>query len=199
MTSNKQDKLKEIEKFDKDTELWETRQLGASAEHAVPISDEEEKEIDDAMGLQLLSFRIQKSIIEQLRQLSKLEGIGYQPLMRQVLTKYVRENEHRLEPLLTPHQSSEKAEQLLTQALNYKEIIPTLGPISKERLRAESDYSTALGNANALYGQALEKCADPVLKKHIKLRLNQIGSLLDEDLPGFHDKKYDKARKKAAS
>ncbi len=50
MTSNKQDKLKEIEKFDKDTELWETRRLGDSAEHAVPISDEEEKEIDDAMA-----------------------------------------------------------------------------------------------------------------------------------------------------
>jgi hypothetical protein len=141
------------------------------------------------MGLQLLSFRIQKSVIEQLRQLSKLEGIGYQPLMRQVLTKYVRENEHRLEALLTPHQSSEKAEQLFTQALNCKEIIPTLAPMSKERISAEPDYSTALGNANALYEQAFEKCADPILKKHIKLRLNQIGSLLDEDLPGFHDKK----------
>lgn len=190
MTNKKRDKLKEIEKFDKDTELWETRQLGASAEHAVPISDEEEKEIDEAMGLQLLSFRIQKSVIEQLKQLSKLEGIGYQPLMRQVLTKYVRENEYRLEQLLTPHQASEKAEQLFTQAIKYKEIIPTLKPMTNERIGAECDYSTALGDANAHFCQAYEKCADPVLKNHIKLRLGQIAALLDADQQEFQAKKY---------
>lgn len=35
---------------------------------------------------------------EQFKPFAKLEGIGYQPLMRQVLTRYARENEHRLKP-----------------------------------------------------------------------------------------------------
>lgn len=184
---------KDIERFDADSELWETRQLGASAEHAKPVSDEEDKAIDDAMGLHLLSFRIQKTVIEQLKQLAKLEGIGYQPLMRQVLTKYVRENEHKLHQLLTPHQASSQAEQLFTQALKYKELISTLPAMTNERVGAEGDYSTALGNANALYCQAYEKCADPVLKRHLKLRLNQIGTLLNEDPQEFHDSKFGKA------
>lgn len=49
---NKED----LEKFDKDNELWDSKQLGASAKHAKPVSDEEDKALDEAMGLQLLSF-----------------------------------------------------------------------------------------------------------------------------------------------
>jgi hypothetical protein len=49
------------------------------------------------------------------------------------------------------------------------------------------------------YCQAYERCADAVLKSHIKLRLNQIGGLLDGDLPEYQDKKPGKMRKKAAS
>ena len=43
--------------------------------------------------MHLLSFRIQKSLITKLKNIAKEEGIGYQPLMRQVLTRYVREHE----------------------------------------------------------------------------------------------------------
>jgi len=179
MTKRKSDRLRDIERFDKDSELWDSRQLGASMEHARPASDEEDKAVDEAMGLQLLSFRIQKSVIEQLKQLAQIEGIGYQPLMRQVLTRYVRENEHKLHQLLTPHQASEQAEQLFTQALKYKELIPALKEMTNERIGAECDYSNTLGNANALYCQAYKESSDMVLKHHIKLRLNQIRSLVD--------------------
>jgi hypothetical protein len=186
-------KSSKADQFDAGNELWESRELGASPKHAVRVSDEHDKELDDAMGLQLLTFRLQKPLIEQLKQLAKLEGLGYQPLMRQILTRYVRENEHKLEQLLTPHQASEKAEQLFMQALKYKELISTMAPMTNERIGAECDYSTALGSANALFCQAYEKCADLVLKKYIKLRLDQIYSLLDEDSQEFQNKKYGKA------
>lgn len=183
---------KDVEKFDKDNELWDSKQLGASSEHAVPATEEDEKALDDAMGLQLLSFRIQKSIIEQLKQLSKLEGIGYQPLMRKVLTEYVRENEHRLEQLLTPRQATEKADILFAQAIKLRGEIPALAPLSNERVLAEGDYNKALTDSNALFCNAYEKCSDPVLKQHIKLRLSQIGEILDQELQAEHDKKYGK-------
>jgi predicted DNA binding CopG/RHH family protein len=81
------------EKYEKDVDLWENETLGASASHAVRVSDKQAKALDDALGLQLLSFRIQKSLIQRLKTIAKHEGIGYQPLMRQALTYYVREKE----------------------------------------------------------------------------------------------------------
>ncbi len=69
--------------------------MGASAKHAVRVSDEQTKALDNALGLQLLSFRIQKSLIQKLKNIAQREGIGYQPLMRQVLTRYVQEQESK--------------------------------------------------------------------------------------------------------
>ena len=86
----------DVAKFDADAELWERGKLGTSAKHARPVSDEQDRALYDGLGLRLLSFRIQRSLIEKLKEIARLEGIGYQPLMRQILTRYDRENEHRL-------------------------------------------------------------------------------------------------------
>ena len=185
---------KDIERFDKDNELWESRQLGASEEHAVAATPEMEKALDDATGLQLLSFRIQQSVVGQLKELAKVEGIGYQPLMRRILTNWVRENEHKLIQLLTPTEAVKKADELFAQAIKLKGEIPALTPLSNERIFVEGDYNKALTEANALFCNAYEKCGDPVLKQHIKLRLSQIGEILDQELRAEHDKKYGKKR-----
>jgi hypothetical protein len=108
----------------------------------------------------------------------------------------VRENEHRLEQLLTPVQAVEKADELFVQAIKLKGEIPTLPPLSNERIFAEGDYNKALTQSNALFCNAFEKCGDPVLKQHIKLRLSQIGAILDQELQAEHDKKY--VRKQAS-
>lgn len=81
------DQIKEI---DKDTELWEKGKLGNSAKHAVAISKEEKKEIDRSLGLQSITIRLQKELVEQLKLLAKKEGLGYQPYIRQLLTRHVR-------------------------------------------------------------------------------------------------------------
>ena len=94
----------EADQFDAENELWETRQLGASPEHAVRDTDEDDKELDDAMGLHLLHFRIQKSLFEQLKQLAQLEGLDYKPVIRRILDSYVRENEHKLPHVDDDHQ-----------------------------------------------------------------------------------------------
>ncbi len=74
-----------------DVELWDTRQLGADPRYARPVSKEKSKEIDDARGLQAISIRLQKNLVEQLKALARYEGLGYQPYIRQLLTKHVRE------------------------------------------------------------------------------------------------------------
>lgn len=79
-----------------DTEKWEKRELGAAEKYAAPSAKDEGDAVDSALGLQLISIRLQGSLIEELKELAVQEGLGYQPLMRMVLTRYVKENEHKL-------------------------------------------------------------------------------------------------------
>jgi len=82
------------EKLKTNTEKWENGQLGRSPEHVGIVSAEEELEIDDALGLQLVSVRLQKTLIKDLKELAVKEGLGYQPYLRQILTKHVRSQKH---------------------------------------------------------------------------------------------------------
>jgi predicted DNA binding CopG/RHH family protein len=74
-----------------DAELWESGQLGASEEHVRTVSPEKTKEIQDALGLQPVTVRLQKELVEQLKVMAKKEGLGYQPFIRHILTRYVRD------------------------------------------------------------------------------------------------------------
>jgi hypothetical protein len=161
------------------------------------LSDEEEKEIDEGLGLQMISLRLSKTLIEQFKELAKLDRIGYQPLIRQVLTEYARHNEHKLIALLSPQEAADRADKLFVQAMKLWEQIPKLPPLSNERIFAETDYSQALGHAQVLFAQALDATTDPVLMQHAKLRMAQIGEVCQRALQDEHDKKYRK--KKEAS
>lgn len=75
-------------------EDWETRKLGATESFVRKVSSTREKALDNKMGLQVISIRLQKGLIEDLTELAIQDGLGYQPYMRQVLTQHVR-NEKR--------------------------------------------------------------------------------------------------------
>jgi predicted DNA binding CopG/RHH family protein len=74
-----------------DVELWETKQLGASARHAKPAAAKDDKALDDDLGLAPISLRLQKDVVAKLKILAKQEGLGYQTYIRQILTRHVRE------------------------------------------------------------------------------------------------------------
>lgn len=57
----------EADQFDADNQLWDSKQLGASPEHAKRGSPEQQKSLDEATGLQLFTFRMQKQVIEQVK------------------------------------------------------------------------------------------------------------------------------------
>lgn len=69
---------------------WESGALGASEEHAVQSPAQVDDAIDDAMELQLISIRLPKALIEDLKFLAKREGVGYQPLIRRVMVRYAQ-------------------------------------------------------------------------------------------------------------
>lgn len=69
-------------------DAWESGQLGANANHARRVSPEMEGQIDEALGMQMISIRLDKSLIESFKMLGSFHGIGYQPLMRDALKKF---------------------------------------------------------------------------------------------------------------
>lgn len=75
--------------FIENSEKWDSRELGASPEHAIKATDEVHQELTDALGLQLISIRLQKKLIEDLKFIAKSNGIGYQPLIRDLLNRFV--------------------------------------------------------------------------------------------------------------
>lgn len=77
------------EKIEGTIEAWENGLLGQSKENAKPAPKLDETFLNDSLGLQLISLRLQKTLIEDLKLIAKTHGLGYQPLMRQILTRFV--------------------------------------------------------------------------------------------------------------
>ncbi|GMR15306.1 MAG: hypothetical protein BMS9Abin30_0931 [Gammaproteobacteria bacterium] len=69
---------------------WESGKLGMDEEFAVAASLEDELALDNALGLKPISIRMPKSLIDTLKMIAGHHGIGYQPLMRDVLTRFAR-------------------------------------------------------------------------------------------------------------
>lgn len=74
----------------KDTiEAWESRALGADEEHVGVAGQDHESALDDALELQSISIRLPKQLIAQYKLIAHFHRIGYQPLMRDVMARFV--------------------------------------------------------------------------------------------------------------
>lgn len=69
-------------------EAWDSGELGTDANFVAVMEGPDEAVIDAALDLQPISIRLQKSLIEDFKLIAQLNGLGYQPLMRQVLTRF---------------------------------------------------------------------------------------------------------------
>ena|SRR5690606_12467357 len=76
-----------MEFANKDIEAWETGELGASADSVAVSTDS--AALDDALGMQLISIRLQKKLISDLKRIAGHHGIGYQPMIRDLLNRFV--------------------------------------------------------------------------------------------------------------
>ena len=70
---------------------WETGALGSSEAHAKAAPAELEAAIDASLGLQAISIRLPKSLIDAYKLIAAHHGIGYQPLMRDILQRFIPE------------------------------------------------------------------------------------------------------------
>ncbi len=72
-------------------EAWDSGQLGTSEVNALPASKELEAAIDATLGLQAISIRLPKQLIDAYKLIAAYHGVGYQPLMRDILQRFVPE------------------------------------------------------------------------------------------------------------
>lgn len=77
-------------------EAWDEGTLGRD-ERFVRVSENvDDAALNAAAGLHPISIRLQKTLIEDLKRIAQINGIGYQPLIRQVLKRFVDAEKRRI-------------------------------------------------------------------------------------------------------
>ena len=76
-------------------QAWDDGELGADAKHARVASSDRTQAVDKALGLKAISIRLPESIIEDFKFLAEIEGMGYQPLMREALIRFATSESKR--------------------------------------------------------------------------------------------------------
>jgi vacuolar-type H+-ATPase subunit C/Vma6 len=73
-------------------EAWENGDLGNDDEFVGQLSDHdalaEIELINDSLGLQPISIRLENSLIDDFKAIATIHGLGYQTLMRQALKRF---------------------------------------------------------------------------------------------------------------
>jgi uncharacterized protein (DUF4415 family) len=82
-------------KIENSAEAWESGQLGSDIKHARTVDKKFDAQIDEALGLQMISIRLEKDLIESYKLLGTKYDTGYQPVMREALKRFV-EGEFKL-------------------------------------------------------------------------------------------------------
>lgn len=78
-----------VERIESTEAAWEDGVLGGSMEHAAPAPSDLERAIDESLGLQAISIRMSKQLIDAYKLIAAHHGVGYQPLMRDILQRAV--------------------------------------------------------------------------------------------------------------
>ena len=89
-----------------DTDQWEARELGASEAYVKP-STLDGKAVDETLGLKAISIRLQTSMIDDLKAIAARDGIGYQPLIKRVLARFIEEEQGKPHPEMAAMESTE--------------------------------------------------------------------------------------------
>lgn len=110
------------------TEAWESGELGMSDEHVRKTSNETKQKIDEALGLQAISIRLPKATIETYKNLAKMHGVGYQPLMRDAICRWA---ESELKQLLIGAIQSQRGQEVKKSSKSHADE-PHDGPHMKK-------------------------------------------------------------------
>lgn len=69
-------------------DAWESRELGSDENYVRVASEELEARVQQSLKMQLISIRLPTELIDSLKLISQYRGIGYQPLIRDLLVRF---------------------------------------------------------------------------------------------------------------
>ena len=72
-------------------EAWDSGALGASMAHTKAAPMDLDAAIDTSLGMQMISIRLPKELVQAYKLIAAHHGVGYQPLMRDILQRFVPE------------------------------------------------------------------------------------------------------------
>lgn len=72
------------------TAKWENGDLGCSDEHVAVAPESVHEQLDQALAMKLVSIRLPTSLIDTLKIIAEHHGIAYQPMVRDLLTRFAR-------------------------------------------------------------------------------------------------------------
>ncbi|MGD8174807.1 hypothetical protein [Marinimicrobium sp. ARAG 43.8] len=80
--------MSKTKEFEGTPENWEQGVLGSEEKHA-SLSELSVEAVSAAVGLKTISIRMQPALLEELKMIADFHSIGYQPLMKQILRRFV--------------------------------------------------------------------------------------------------------------
>lgn len=92
-------------------DAWENGELGEDLRHAKLADPAVQKEVQEALAMQMISIRLPRSVIEVFKAIASIEGVGYQPLMREALCRFAECEAKRLVVEIAAQKEREAAEQ----------------------------------------------------------------------------------------
>ena len=105
-----------------DANLWESRELGADPyfSKSSPVPANFHEILNKSSNMQMISIRLPKDLITDLKEIGSAQKLGYQALMREVLKRFVdAEKKVMYRELMKANEELEnklhEAEQLLKQ------------------------------------------------------------------------------------
>lgn len=108
----------DIDNFMNDANLWDERDLGSSPEDVEVASDDEMDDLYNALSLQLISIRLERKLITELKSIAKTYGIGYQPMIRDLLNRFVlSERKMELQKMIDEIETQESEMKYDTEAI----------------------------------------------------------------------------------
>jgi len=107
-----------------DIDKWESGELGADEAHiqsvGMPLKLKKLLNKSQDKKMQLVSIRLPVDLIDDLKEIGKAEGIGYQSLSREVLTRFVEaENRKRINDLISEKRKLERELQEMKDELRH--------------------------------------------------------------------------------
>ena len=67
---------------------WEGLDNDLTEELVSAVPQEEVRAIDESLGMQLISIRLPRDLVNVLKEIAQFHGIGYQPMVRDLLHRF---------------------------------------------------------------------------------------------------------------